>query len=123
MTDYDILRYSLIEKSASIDAPVTNNTFTLDTVTHDTPVNKLTAKVTHRLRYNHMPSSTHIGTQVCNIAHPAPALSIDNLNIFRTLFGIEFTVNSSTHIRCISRYEYGRCYGLSHDYNRSICPQ
>ena len=123
MTDYDILRYSLIETPASIDVPVTNNTFTLDTVTHDTPVNKLTAKVTHRLRYNHMPASAQIGTQVCNITHPAPALSVDNLNIFRTLFGIEFTVSSGTHIRCISRYEYGRCYGLSHNYNRSLCPQ
>ena len=115
MTDYDTLRYSLIEKPASIDVPAKNDTFTLDPVTHTAPVNKLIAKVTHRLQYNHSTASAHIGTEVCSVQHPAPALSVDNLNIFRSLFGIEFNVNSITHIRCISRYEYGRCFGLSHD--------
>ena len=49
MTDYDILRYSLIKKPSSIDVLAKNNAFTLDTVAHNIPVNKLTSKVTHRL--------------------------------------------------------------------------
>lgn len=113
-----LLKKTSINRCASY-----NNTFTLDTVTNDTSVNKLIVKVTHCLQYNHIIASAHIGTQLCSIEHPAPVLSAGNLNIFRALFGIEFTVDSSTHIRCISHYENGRCYGLSHNYNQYMCPQ
>ena len=122
MPDYDILRYSLIDKPSLIDELAKNNTFTLDVVTRITPVHKLATKVTYHLQYNNMTTSVHIGTTVSSIEHRAPALFVDNLNIFRSLFGIKFTIDSKTHVRCISRYEYGYCFGLSCDYNRSLCP-
>ena len=60
---------------------------------------------------------------MCHIKHPASPLHPDNINIFQGLFGIAFLFKDTTLIRCISSYEYGRCYGLRPTYNKPVYPK
>ena len=121
--DYDNIKYTLIEKPILNDEECETNNFSSAPIPVTSPVNNLTSKVIHRLFYKMVPSPSYVGTSVCQVDHPAPPLDVDTINIFCSLFGIEFAVESIHYVRCISRYEYGKYFGLSPNFNKGFCPK
>ena len=56
---------------------------------------------------------TIAGASVLDVAGLCPEVDPrPNTNLFRSLFGVEFVVDSHRHIRSVSQFEVTRCFGL-----------
>ena len=120
--EYNLDKFALITQPLLPDEPNENSNFKLEPLINAIPHSKY-CHPTHRLLYKACPTPSHVGTLVCHVDHPAPPLQPENVNIFQGLFGIAYQCSNTTFIRCISRYEYGKCFGLSTTYNKSLCPK
>ena len=77
--------------------------------------------VTHTIFTKNIPTPYLVGIKVFDIMNPVSPFEEGNTNPFCALFGIAFQLTYGTRwIRAFSRFEYGKCFGLSTEYNKLI---